>query len=58
MKNEKKCKHKIERMRVEKKKAKRVVEDEEKDPRPHKHLLEPKTFGWKNEIRQKLFGQV
>ena len=41
-----------------KKEAKRVVEDEEKDPRPHKHLLEARIFGWKNEIRQKLFGQV
>lgn len=44
-------------MRVEKKKAKRIVEDEEKDPRPHKHLLGAKTFGWKNEIRQKYLAK-
>jgi hypothetical protein len=35
-----------------------VVEDEERDYRPHKRLLEAKILGWKNEIRQRLFGQV
>jgi hypothetical protein len=44
-------------VKVEKEKAKRVVEDEERDPRSHKRLLEAKKFGWKNEIRQRLFGQ-
>jgi hypothetical protein len=33
-----------------KRKAKGVVEDEERDSRPYKCLLEANTFGWKNEI--------